>query len=80
MATLRRLLFFLVLVILGAGGYSQSKKSEELLRRAHRGDAKAQYFLGTMYDFGAGVPRDYKEAVKWYRKAAEQGVPPCQYS
>ena len=22
---------------------------------------------------GEGIPQDYKEAVKWYRKAAEQG-------
>ena len=26
-----------------------------------------------MYDNGEGVPQDYKEAVKWYRLAAEQG-------
>ncbi len=26
-----------------------------------------------MYGWGKGVPRDYAEAVKWYRKAAEQG-------
>ncbi len=26
-----------------------------------------------MYDNGQGVLRDYAEAVKWYRKAAEQG-------
>ena len=26
-----------------------------------------------MYDKGQGVPQDYAEAVKWYRKAAEQG-------
>ncbi len=24
---------------------------------------------------GEGVPQDYAEAVKWYRKAAEQGLP-----
>ena len=33
----------------------------------------AQYNLGVMYDNGEGVPQDYKEAVKWYRLAAEQG-------
>ena len=33
----------------------------------------AQYSLGLMYDEGQGVPQDYAEAVKWYRKAAEQG-------
>src|ERR1035438_1005386 len=26
-----------------------------------------------MYDAGKGVPRDYAEAMKWYRKAADQG-------
>ena len=26
-----------------------------------------------MYRNGEGVPQDYKEAVKWYRLAAEQG-------
>jgi len=26
-----------------------------------------------MYDNGIMVPRDYSEAGKWYRKAAEQG-------
>jgi tetratricopeptide (TPR) repeat protein len=28
---------------------------------------------GGKYYFGQGVPQDYAEAVKWYRKAAEQG-------
>ena len=26
-----------------------------------------------MYANGDGVPQDYAEAVKWYRKAADQG-------
>jgi len=26
-----------------------------------------------MYEKGDGVPRDHKEAAKWYRKAAGQG-------
>ena len=26
-----------------------------------------------MYSLGQGVPQDYTEAIKWYRKAAEQG-------
>ncbi len=26
-----------------------------------------------MYENGWGVPKDYAEAVKWFRKAAEQG-------
>ena len=26
-----------------------------------------------MYYYGQGVPKNYAEAVKWFRKAAEQG-------
>ena len=32
----------------------------------------AQTNLGLMYDLGEGVAQDDAEAVKWYRKAAEQ--------
>ena len=31
-----------------------------------------------MYDNGQGVPEDDKEAVKWYRLAAEQGYAKAQ--
>jgi TPR repeat protein len=31
-----------------------------------------------MYEFGRGVPQDYAQAVQWYRKAADQGVPEAQ--
>ena len=29
--------------------------------------------LGNLFRFGDGVRRDFTEAAKWYRKAAEQG-------
>jgi len=42
--------------------------------KAEQGDAKGQFSLGLMYYSGSeGVIQDYKEGVKWYRKAAEQG-------
>ena len=41
---------------------------------AHRGDARAQYNLGYLYEEGqAGFPQDHVEAARWYRRAAEQG-------
>jgi len=40
---------------------------------AEQGDASAQYFLGSMYALGDGVPENDAEAVKWFRLAAEQG-------
>ena len=53
-------------------------KLRELQARAKQGDANAQYQLGTMYDNGLGVPKDDKEAVKWWRKAAKQGFAQAQ--
>ena len=41
--------------------------------RAKLGDAESQNDLGFMYDSGWTVPVDDVEAVKWYRKAADQG-------
>jgi hypothetical protein len=32
-----------------------------------------------MYGRGEGVNQDYVKAVKWYRKAAEQGYVPAQF-
>jgi TPR repeat protein len=48
--------------------------AEKIRPLAEQGDAKWQYFLGSCYENGiGGVSRDYAEALKWLRKAAEQG-------
>ena len=54
-----------------AGDYATAL--QEWTPLAEAGDEVAQYNLGIMYENGEGVPQDYKEAVKWYRLAAEQG-------
>ena len=36
--------------------------------------------LGLLYYEGRGVPQDYIEAVRWYRKGAEQGDSMSQYA
>jgi TPR repeat protein len=41
--------------------------------------AEAQFRLGLRYANGDGVPRDSAEALRWFRKAAEQGYAPAQY-
>jgi membrane associated rhomboid family serine protease len=44
-------------------------------------DAEAQYFRGLMYTDGYGdVQKDDAQAVAWYRKAADQGLPSAQNS
>jgi uncharacterized protein len=40
---------------------------------ANKGNAGAQFNLGLMYDTGQGVPQNYAEAAKWYRRSATQG-------
>jgi transglutaminase-like putative cysteine protease len=40
---------------------------------AERGSARAQSYMGSMYETGRGVYRSYGEAIRWYRLAAEQG-------
>ena len=40
---------------------------------ANRGDKVAQHNLGACYYNGTGVVQDYKQAVYWFKKAAEQG-------
>jgi len=43
-------------------------------KAADLGYAEAQLHLGNCYSRGIDVDQDHKIAVKWYRKAAEQGV------
>ncbi len=47
---------------------------EILQRLAEKGEPRAQYNLGAIYDSGSGVEEDNEIAVKWYAAAAEQGV------
>lgn len=44
------------------------------------GIADAQHNLGALYEYGHGVPQNYAEAAKWYRRAAEQGHSTAQHN
>jgi uncharacterized protein len=58
------------------GDYSMAFKWFQLA--AARGDVRAQFNIGSMYENGRGVSRDTEEATKWYLLAAEQGDPGAQ--
>ncbi len=47
---------------------------------AERGNADAQFKLGSLYYEGRAVPQDYMEAVRWFRRAAEQGNVYAQFN
>ena len=42
------------------------------------GSAMAQDYLGVFYATGQGVTKNYAEAAKWFRKAAEQNFAKAQ--
>ena len=43
-----------------------------VLEKPEKENDETQFDHATMYYSGEGVEQDYKEAVKWYRKAAKQ--------
>ena len=47
---------------------------------ASKGEPRAQYAIGLIYDKGKGVRQNKETAVNWYRKAAEGGLARAQYS
>src|SRR5437870_65404 len=69
-----------VLLLLGAAVFqlpaqqneADYKKVEELKAKAEAGDAASELQLGLRYGGGEGVRKNEVEAVKWFRKAAEQ--------
>jgi hypothetical protein len=48
---------------------------KDLLALATRGHGGAQFRLAMMYFMGEGAPQDYANALHWFLKAAEEGVP-----
>ncbi|MCX5710104.1 MAG: tetratricopeptide repeat protein [Candidatus Omnitrophica bacterium] len=85
-AIFNRFLLGLVLVLTLAGQtlYAQQsdtnvKKLAEIRAKAEKGDAEAQWELGKAFSNGEfGLEKDQQEAVKWYRKSAEQNFASAQ--
>lgn len=52
----------------------------ELMSRAQAGDRDAQNAIGEKFEKGFGVAQNYSEAIKWYRRSAEQGLSVAQFN
>ncbi|MES2743327.1 MAG: tetratricopeptide repeat protein [Pseudomonadota bacterium] len=52
---------------------------KQIVPLAKAGDADAEHLLGLMYYMGRGVAQDYRQAMTWHRKAAQQGKADAQY-
>ena len=66
----------LLLLIIVAGiiwGYWDETTGDHPSAKTDDAEAQAQYQLGEDYYYGNGKRKNYAEAVKWYRNAAEQG-------
>jgi len=82
---LNRLLWLLLVVMAGSICQAAAQSSDAdrerfdaMKSKASKGDAEAQVGLAMLYAHGVGVSRDPAKAVKWLRKAAEQGFPRAQ--
>jgi hypothetical protein len=53
-------------------------ESDNLVAMVQKGDAESQYKLGLNYIYGTDVPKDPKEAAKWFSLANEQGFLPAR--
>jgi TPR repeat protein len=49
-------------------------------KAAALGNVHAHFRIGSLYDDGNGIDRDYEKAAHWYRAAAEQGHDWAQFS
>src|SRR5262249_15704384 len=81
-------LFFVVLIGIstvsgqdkGDPGTPQILTCSSARQRADAGDAVAQYTVGKCYMRGSEVPRDDREAAKWFVAAAAQGLSAAQFT
>ena len=71
------LVFFLSVTSVPASAADLKDADERLfqvqLAQALKDDARAQYYLGEMYEQGLGTRQNIDEAFKWYAKAAKNG-------
>ena len=49
------------------------------LKAAHREQPQAQYVLGRLFEYGAGLEADPTDALYWYRESANNGHGPAQF-
>jgi hypothetical protein len=73
------LAFFCSFILLAQAGGAMADPAfdqdmaSRYLRAAQAGDDEAQFYLGSLYSAGVGVPRSDQEAVRWFGRAATQG-------
>ena len=72
--------FFILICLFSALVFAEEESFEKIKMRAEDGNAPAQFKLGIMYFKGQEVTQNYREALKWFQRAAEQKLPEAQYN
>ncbi len=62
-----------------ADDYILEEKFNKVMPKAEKGEVKAQYAIGEMYEKGRGTVRDLKKAFSWYSKASSAGYSKAEY-
>ena len=76
---MKRLFIYLILAFTALTAWGQTV--DEFKKMAKAGDIEVLYMLGVSYSSGFnGCKQDYKEAFKWYSKAAKKGHAGAQCS
>ena len=60
-------------MIIGCAQQAQNVELSKIILQSNQGNAIAQNNLGSRYQFGDGLPKDYTKAVELYEKSAAQG-------
>jgi TPR repeat protein len=50
------------------------------MQAAIAGEPRSMMDIGTMYEYGLGVPVDIAQAAQWYERSANYGYGPAQYN
>lgn len=78
---MKKIYLIMILFFATASGvFAQTANIVTLTLKAKSGEAEAQNALGEAYYDGKGVTENLTEAVKWYKKAAEQENAKAQYN
>src|SRR5207248_814637 len=64
----------------GAGYPVFAQGISDLIAKALNGDGNAQVSLGESYRLGIRGDKNYAEALRFYKLAAEQGIPEAQFA
>lgn len=67
------ILTFCLIITMSCCVYSQRPTFAQVLNAAQEGDVNAYRWLGLFYASGEGTNINYPEAIKWFKKAIENG-------